>query len=379
VRRIFFLVLVLIVYGSLYPWVFVPRHVPGGPIWFLLHRWDAWWNPYLKRDIFANVVIYVPLGLSGRLAFRNRSSLAVVLFAVTLSISVELIQVYEPLRQSSMADVLCNTGGAALGVTLGVAVAALSRRRVTDLGAALLASGFLVWLLFPLVPLHSSAMIRQNTDALVHSPLVSAFPGTAALAIWYAAGVLLRSAGVRYPRVWLTISLLTIAAQLHIIARAPLISELAGATAGVILFALRPPPRITVWEALGFTLLTAIGALWPFHFSGTAHSFSMVPFEDLIPADGPTGLWIILSQLVAWGTAIWLFNAAGMRRWSAVALVAGLVAAAQAARIFVPGATPGITAPLIAVIAGYVLMELRNAQAEGLFHIADKATGQVVE
>jgi len=346
----------LILYGSLYPWILEPRQVAGGPFWFLLHRWDTWKNGYLIRDIFVNVALYLPLGVSGRLAFRKQPPLAVVLFAFALSASVELIQVYEPQRQSSMTDVLCNTAGAALGAALATAIAALTRKRITDPGAPLLVAGFLACLLFPLIPLHSLPMIQQNTALFIHSPLVSTVPAVTALGIWYAAGLVLRATGVRFPLLWLILSLLIIPAQVHVISPAPLISELMGAVVGVALFALRPArARIQPLEAWGFLLLTAIGPLWPFHFSRQPVAFSMVPFEGLIIGDGPTGLWIILSQLVAWGTAIWLFSAAGMRRWSAVALVAGTVVAAQLARIFIPGATPGITAPLVAVLAGYIL------------------------
>lgn len=347
----------------------MPRHVAGGPLWFLLHQWDSWRNDYLIRDIFVNVVLYIPLGLSANLAFPKRTALAPVLFALALSVSVELIQVYEPLRWASMVDLLCNTGGAALGVAIALLSRRLSIARTgaapVDPGAVLLAAGFFACLLFPLLPLHSRAMIAQNTRVFLHSPLVSTFPAATALAIWYAAGLLLRGARVRFARVWLVLSLLTILLQVHILDQSALIAELAGAVAGVVLFALRPSGiRIARWEAWGVFLLTAMGGLWPFHFTAQTNGFSLVPFRDLITADGPTGLWIILSQFVAWGAAVWLFSSSGMRRWSAVALVTAIVAAAQLGRIFVADATPAITSPLLAVIAGYVLDALGQSSTE---------------
>ncbi|HWE52105.1 MAG TPA: VanZ family protein [Bryobacteraceae bacterium] len=331
----------------------------GNALWYLLHRWDSWRNGYLIRDIFVNVTIYIPVGLLGKLAFRNRSAIAVILFAFVLSVSIELIQVFEPLRQSSMVDVICNSAGAAIGVAAGLAIAALSKRHIADPGSVLLAAGFVLCLLFPLVPLYSRGMIAQNATALLRSPLVSTFPATTALALWYGAGLLLRGTGIRYSLLWLTISLLLISAQLHVIARTLVISELAGGAAGVALLALRPTrTQVSAGEAWGFLLLIAVGSLWPFHFGSRAAPFAMTPFKGLITADGPTSLWIILSQFVAWGIGIRLFTASGMRRWPAIAIVASVVAAAQLIRIFVPGATPGITPPLMAVIAGYVLHAL---------------------
>lgn len=337
----------LIVYGSLYPGIFQYRHVAGGPLWFLLHQWDRVANTYLIRDIFANLLLYIPLGLSAGLAFGRRGAFAAIPFALALSFSIELAQIYLPTRQSSMVDVVCNTAGAAIGAGLTLLPKV---RRHYRAGVGFLIACSLFCLLFPLV-----AVPHQ----FVHSPLVSSHPAPTALAIWYAAGLLLRAARVRYARLWLALSLLAIPAQIHLVDKAPLALEAAGAVAGVFLFALRPPlSPVNAWEARLYLLCTAIAPLWPFRFSTHTRVFSFLPFEDLITADGPTGLWIILSQLAAWGTAIWLFSAAGMRRWAAVALVGAAVAAAQAARIFVPGATPGITPPLLAIIAGYMLEAL---------------------
>jgi hypothetical protein len=219
-----------------------------------------------------------------------------------------------------------------------------------------LVAGWLACILYPLLPLHSRAMIGQNIAVFVHSPLVSTMPAPTALAIWYAVGLLLKGTGVRFARVWLALALVTVTAQVHIIEQTPLLRELAGAVTGVVLFALRPRlARVTQWEAWAVLLFMAIGGLWPFHFSGPPRPFAIMPFEELIVFDGPTVLWIMLSQLVAWGAAIWLFSASGMRRFSATAIVAGMVASAQMARIFVPEATPGVTAPVLATIAGYAL------------------------
>lgn len=125
-RRVFILIVVLIVYGSLYPADFHFRHVDGGPLWFLLHRWDSWTNIYLIRDIAVNIALYIPFGAVGLLAraeagdgqLQWRDYVFPVLFAFLLSVTVELVQIYEPGRSSSAVDVVCNTCGTLLGVGL---------------------------------------------------------------------------------------------------------------------------------------------------------------------------------------------------------------------------------------------------------------------
>src|SRR4051794_24030496 len=116
-RRIFSLIVVLILYGSLYPFHFVPRVLAHSPLWVVLHRWDSWKNPYLVRDLVVNIALYVPVGIWGNLALRGKVAVwGPVLFALLLSISMEVAQVFEPARYASSADTAANVAGAAIGV-----------------------------------------------------------------------------------------------------------------------------------------------------------------------------------------------------------------------------------------------------------------------
>jgi len=88
-------VVVLIVYGSLYPWHFAPAHLTANPLWILLQSWHPMPFRYLLRDVIVNVALYVPLGFVGHLAFRQSrlpafSIYAPVLLGRLLSTAMEL-------------------------------------------------------------------------------------------------------------------------------------------------------------------------------------------------------------------------------------------------------------------------------------------------
>ena len=64
-------VVLLIVYGSLYPWHFVPVHLTANPLWILLHSGSLPPGRYFFRDAIVNVVLYITLGFAAHLVFRK--------------------------------------------------------------------------------------------------------------------------------------------------------------------------------------------------------------------------------------------------------------------------------------------------------------------
>jgi|GEM_PF-180305 len=115
-RRILIGVILLIVYGSLYPWQFV--RVPIGAIL-------AWPDAFDFGDVILNILVYVPLGACAFWAFpalRWMRFVLPILLGLVLSFSVELVQAFEPARSSELSDVLANTGGAAMGMFLAAAI-----------------------------------------------------------------------------------------------------------------------------------------------------------------------------------------------------------------------------------------------------------------
>ena len=77
------------------------------------------------KDIAINIAGFVPLGFffcaflnSGRRPRLVSAPLAVIALGMAVSLAIEILQFYLPTRDSSLTDVITNTTGSAIGVTL---------------------------------------------------------------------------------------------------------------------------------------------------------------------------------------------------------------------------------------------------------------------
>jgi VanZ family protein len=105
----------LIVYGSLYP--FGPWTEPGVPLFSFL---GAGWPRDLSRaDLIQNILVYIPMGLLVVwLNCRVRFSLALVIATLAggvLSLTMESIQQFIPVRTASFVDLVINVFGTFMG------------------------------------------------------------------------------------------------------------------------------------------------------------------------------------------------------------------------------------------------------------------------
>lgn len=121
--RIALLFLVLIAYGSLYP--FDTWSTPAAPLFRFLWHWPA---VLTRADLVQNVLAYAPFGLFYALHRLQRAPCALapgpsvlrrtVGAAFLLSLTMESLQQFEPARTASLADIAMNVLGALAGATL---------------------------------------------------------------------------------------------------------------------------------------------------------------------------------------------------------------------------------------------------------------------
>jgi VanZ family protein len=369
-RRLLVLVVVLIVYGSLYPWHFVPPDLTANPFWILLHSSHEMPFRYLLRDIIVNISLYIPLGFAGHLAFRQSrwpafSIYAPVLLGLLLSTTMELTQLLVPTRDTSIADVVTNVIGSGIGVMLGLVFEAIVARnrwpsrtrnyRVADRGALILAFCWAAWLLFPLFPALNSFELSRRLALFEHSRLFDPVPLVSAAASWYAAGLLL-TAAARVPPAWLALTLLVIPSQFLIADRQPLPSLLLGAIVGVVLFLARhrsgAPSKAEAWV---FLAVIAVRGLAPFHFVAAPAPFNWVPFVPMLSGDWQSLAGVLLEKTFYYGTAIWLLRASGLKWMPSVIAVAAVLASIEIVQIHLPGRVPETTDPVLAILLGFVL------------------------
>lgn len=168
------LTLVLIVVSTLYPFKF---SLPGvSPLRVILH---AFRTRSSVLDVFANVILFMPLGfgLASIIAKRHYTFftklLAVSLLCGGLSCSIELLQVFLPGRRPTAIDVLTNGAGGGLGFlcfhylgsilfTLGTSVARLIQKGLAKLSLKQLVGGLIAYTLLAgaLVVFWQSASLR---------------------------------------------------------------------------------------------------------------------------------------------------------------------------------------------------------------------------
>lgn len=366
-------VVLLIVYGSLYPWEFEPLH-DSDPLTILLHSWDFELNRFILRDIAVNVALYLPLGFVAYLVFRRprRRTAPILLAAVAgcaLSCLVEMAQAFEPDRHTSLVDVATNVLGALAG-----AVAAMlaeksfgpfgSRARSgkpRDASALALLGSFVGSLLFPLFPVFGRTALRIKIAAILHGPVLDPVLFFSALASWYAAGLMMRAAGFGNSVTSIGVALAPLALQLFIVHHEPWIAVVLGAIAGALLA--RTLPRAAAAAVL-VTLMIVVRGLQPFHFASSAQPFLWIPFGGFLAMDWVTGVDVIFQKIFFYGSAVWLLRAAGIRLRSATLAVAFLLACLEAIQIFIPAHTAEITDPLLALLLGFGIAALSPSRGK---------------
>jgi VanZ family protein len=347
---IFLAVIALIVYGSLYPWHFAAKVLPGNPLWLLFHSWGAATGRRFVADEIVNIALYIPLGMSGYLALRN--VWLPVLVGAVFSGCIEMTQLFTPNRNCSTEDLLTNIAGSAVGVVVGLVfqkVAGPVQLRYRGPATLLLWCGIAA-LVFPLFPATSLPLLREKIMAFVNGPVLSPVSLISALAWWLAMGSM-------WPSRWLWPALLLIPGQIAIVTRQPAPVDLIGAVCGLSLSRMKLPGGLV---AAGFLAVLLLRGLAPFHFSSLPHNFEWIPFGGFLNTDWQYGIQVFLEKLFWYGAALCLLRRAGLQMAFAICLVCPLLALIEAIQIYVPGRTAEITDPLLALFVGLAIMQIHD-------------------
>lgn len=368
----------MIVYGSLYPWHFQWRVLPANPLWILLHSWRLAYSRRIFADIVVNVGIYVPLGMSGCLALRKFRIAGPVAMGMCLSAGIEMLQLFVPGRNCSALDLLTNTLGSALGVACGMIFSRIAAGRTfrlnhaeqMDRSALALLFCWVGVLLFPFFPVISPYAWKASFAHFTETPVLQPVRLFSQAACWFVAGRLLSATGLQTASRWLALSLLLLLARFFIVTRQPLPADFVGALAGLALFqaigAKSGPARLII--SVGFLAILLIGGLSPYHFAA-ARTFSWRPFGAFLAMDWQAGLRVLLEKLYYYGAAVWLLREAGLRLRASVLTVAVLLAAIEIAQVWLPGRTPEITDPILALLSGIGFRALNPRRKSATIHL----------
>jgi hypothetical protein len=348
------------------------------PFAFLFHGWGA---TYVSLgDLVTNVLVYVPLGLLVHrfLLTTVRGAVAAVFTiaaAFSLSLSMELLQVFLPTRTQSEFDLLTNTLGGAFGVIAAnlpgrqgrVAETLRQARsnwfvpgRLTDLGLFALAA----WLFSRLMPLVPSLEVGKFEAAL--APLASAiadphsFNGWQALAetlSWAGIGLVAKSLVRPGKPAFAAVAIMSISllfAQIPILGRQLRPEVLVGCGAGLLLAGLLANANAKTRANLAFFLIFAGFCIAENIASspGMLYPFNWIPFSSKLDnaLEGIESLleMIGLSAALAWSARSGADRHTARRvGWAAGLLVTGGAFALEFGQRHVPGRFGDIISPLL--------------------------------
>ena len=111
VRFLLWVALILLI---VVPWTSFVGHAEGHQV-----GWIPFVTPPIRtRDVFANILLYVPFGYWYPRRRTRTSIVEATFWALLLSLGTETAQLFSHGRFTSATDVVCNTLGAAAGVVI---------------------------------------------------------------------------------------------------------------------------------------------------------------------------------------------------------------------------------------------------------------------
>ncbi len=354
-KRLFLLAVLLIGYGSLYPFDF---RAEGAPLRALFES-----SPMSRGDLLGNIALFLPYGYLGMVAWRRpprplRFGI-VVLTAALYGVLLQWAQLHLPTRDPALRDALPNTLGAAAGAFVG-AMPAFDVRRLGDRAGGRPAPLVFValWLAYRLVPFVPALDWQEWKDSLKPLRAWRPFPWIDTLhdaAAWAAVGCLWAAASVRRPTVrWLpALVAITLGLEVAIVDNWLSPAGVAGALLGVVAVALlrfRPAP-----VALLLAAALVLRGLAPFEARAAPRAFQWIPFGGFLRGSMLINSQSLFEKAFLYGALVWLAREVGLRLRVAAGGAAFLLFGIEAAQTRLVGHTPEITDPLFALFAALFL------------------------
>ena len=369
-RLIWYIVIIFIAYGSLYPFNFdLSRPLPEDLGAWLLN----WQQRTIRSDVIANILLFIPYGFFGALTVQQKQKPYPVLsilwmlgVGILFAICLQFIQFYLPSRVSHAADALLN----AVGILIGIALAAYSnsqriQRMIPEHLRIAISPAFLVlflwigWQFFPYIPVFESQQFGQSLDTIVKS--------TWSLSLWLQ-NVLMwlifyhlvkRVLGKEYRLGFIVlVSVFVLIIKLAMYRSQMGWSEVTAIPLAIIIHQMVSRQWMIPLLAVSSIVLLLWDSLFPLRFQESINSFQWLPFDDFLK--GST--WYNLSQLieeslllasVGYFSAKWWMS----YRWAASLLVF-LAASITVLQLFIVGKKPDITLLVMAFVIGILLVRL---------------------
>lgn len=368
------LAVLIILYGSLFPFEFRERDYPGSALLYFFGTWREWDN---RGDLLANILLYLPFGFLAVNALPARFPGLFKLFLATiagiaLSCGVEIAQFHDVGRVTSMGDVYANGIGAASGAAAGILLGATTRWPfVGELAvnpiAALLFTMFFAYRLYPYVPVIDLHKYWHAVRPMLMTPSLPLGEFLRYFVTWLFVAALVHVLWGSC-RFWFLFPLVCggefLGKALIVDNELKLNDLLGGASAWLVWAVLlrRMPSKFGV-VAIMFAAMIAIERLQPFQFEAFAHAFGWIPFASFMQGSIGVDIQAFCQKFYEYGGLIWLLNRCGVRLLVSTLFTATFLFVTSFAECWLPGRSAEITDGFMALILGGVFALLREQTA----------------
>ncbi len=361
------LVLVAIIYGSLYPFAL---HVPPGDEGALSSFLATWRRPPQSRgDLLANLLFYFPLGLLAVRALVEKldhktALILTVASGALLSLCMELLQHFDAGRVSAMSDFYLNSIGTAAGAVAGLLwgqklLALTIIPRDASPFAALLLLAWLGWRLFPYEPVIDLHKYWASVKPLLLSPSFDIYEMFRYAILWGAVTSLIQF-GLKILKTHLAVPAAMAAfflAKMLIVDQMITFPEIIGALAalGFLILVLNPQRTLgTRLLAAAFLVSVALERVLPLQISATARPFEWIPFFSFLHGSLAVNTQSFMQKTFLYGAALVLLMDAGLGLAWASLLEGAVLLATSVFETLLVGRSAEITDAVMVILLALV-------------------------
>ena len=384
------LVLVAIIYGSLYPFAL---HVPPGDEGALTSFLATWRRPPQSRgDLLANLLFYFPFGLLAvralveKLGYKTALILTVASGAL-LSLSMELLQHFDAGRVSAMSDFYLNSIGTAAGAVAGLLwgqklLALTIVPRDASLFAALLLLAWLGWRLFPYEPVIDLHKYWASVKPLLLSPSFDIYEMFRYATLWGAVTYLIQF-GLKVLKPYLAVPAAMAAfflAKMLIVDQVITFPEIIGALAalGFLIFVLNPQRTLgTRLLAAAFLVSIALERILPLQMSAAARPFEWIPFFSFLHGSLAVNTQSFMQKTFLYGAALVLLMDAGLGLVGASLFEGAVLAATSVFETLLVGRSAEITDAVMVILLALVCHALTTMRPHARNEALPRGSGRI--
>lgn len=321
-RRLFALTVFAIIYGSLFP--FNIQYIGWSAVsWNIL--FSTWGQTSSLGDILGNIMLFMPFGLLGILAFKQehtgfKTHQIILTGAFFLAFILQILQIQIPSRSPELSDVWWNMAGTMIGMMLSTKAFRKFGPQGFDLAkvniAHILAFLWIAYLLLPLVPTLDMREIKDSLKPIFLDPRIRPEEFLIIMTAWLTFATV--SKGF-FSRGWLDDFLLPIALVSTLVARVFIFSnhldlaDILGGLLALLLWVLgfhklKNKARALVWLIM---ISLAFKGLSPFHYSlNSPNDLSWLPFSGMLSGDMLNNSRALVYKLFLYGSLLWFIRQA---------------------------------------------------------------------